>query len=74
MKTFITIFTALFLIWRIEQLSNLIITINALTLILYGLLTAVTFYVMGYNALHLFLKQYYDRCVGFFNPKSKDAS
>lgn len=71
MKTFITVLAAGFLIWRINELANTLITINALTLILWGLLLIVVSYSAGYNALHLQLINLYDRMVDWFSPVGK---
>lgn len=71
MKTILTVLAAAFLIYRIEQLSNTIIHINALTLILWGLLLVVVSYVTGFNALHLRLTNFYERFVGWIQSMVK---
>lgn len=71
MKNFITLLAAGFLIWRINELANTLITINALTLILWGLLIVIIFYGAGFNALHLKLINLYDRMVDWFSPVGK---
>ena len=71
MKTFITVLAAGFLIWRINELANTLITINALTLILWGLFIAVVFYGAGFNVLHLNLIKFYERFVDWFSPVGK---
>ena len=74
MKNFITLLVTGFLIWRINELANIVITINALTLILWGLFIAVVFYGAGFNALHLNLIKFYERFVDWFSPVDKHPS
>lgn len=74
MKTILKIIAVLFIIWRVTELSNTLITLNALSLVMYGLLTVVVSYMMGFNALHLNLIKLYERFMDQFNPQSKDAS
>jgi hypothetical protein len=74
MKTFLTVFAAAFLIWRIDELSNTIIHINALTFTLWALLIATVFYVLGFNALHLKLINLYERFVGWIQSVAKHVS
>ena len=71
MKTFITVLAAGFLIWRINELANTLITINSLTLILFSLLLILVSYSTGYNSLHLQLINLYDRMVDWFSPVGK---
>lgn len=74
MKTILKIIAVLFIIWRVTELSNTLITLNALSLVMYGLLTVVVSYMMGFNALHLNLIKLHERFMDQFNPQSKDAS
>lgn len=63
MKNLVTLLASAFLIWRINELASIVITINALTLTLIILLLVVVVYVMGFNALHVKLIQLYVRFV-----------
>ena len=74
MKTIITVLAASFLIWRLDELSNTIIHINAFTLCAWGLLIGVVIYIAGFNALHLQLINLYERFVGWIQSVVKHVS